>query len=89
MEEIELLNQKLKQIIPSEKYLQSEMVVSDFKNAISFYPAGKGVYKNVPKFPKGKIMVVGQDWGTKSAFDIDLNNDDEKNLKGATWRNNK
>lgn len=87
MENINLLKEKLKQIIPPEKYPQNIMIECPHKESISFFPGGKGLYKNVLCFPTGKIMVVGQDWGTNEAYNSDINNDDEKNLKGATWSN--
>ena len=55
----------------------------------SFFPGGYGLWdawegKELPPFPVGKIMVVGQDWGTLKTFNNDLE-EPGKNLKVGMW----
>ncbi len=56
----------------------------------SFFPGGYGLWdtwegKELPPFPVGRIMVVGQDWGTLKDFEYDEKHPG-KNLNGSTWR---
>jgi hypothetical protein len=54
-----------------------------------FFPGGRGLFQNAdstwPVPPRGKIMVVGNDWGTKTEYD-DFVRQPSKEMKSSTWR---
>ena len=52
----------------------------------SFFPGGDGLYKGEttrsPSWPAGKILLLGNDWGTKQTFDAMGTHE----MNGSTWR---
>lgn len=55
----------------------------------SFFPGGRGLVQNAdstwPDWPRSKIMVVGNDWGTKTEYDT-LVAHSRNEMRSSTWR---
>jgi hypothetical protein len=78
---------KMKRTVRS--YPPSMIEVNGGVSGTSFFPGGSGLVKNAdatwPDWPQGKIMVVGNDWGTKAEYD-GLVSHPSNEMKSSTWR---
>jgi hypothetical protein len=59
-------------------------------NGTAFFPGGPGLWMpkrgELPNFPHGKIMILGQDFGTKEFFEVSWQRNEE-DLTQYTWGN--
>jgi len=61
-------------------------VSGQLQNGLAFFPVGRGLFGDGEDLPKGKIMILGQDFGTLS-YTQNLPQSGEDIKTNATWRN--
>jgi len=71
----DLLFRRMLATFPNETYPQGLESVPSLMDSLSFFPAGRGLYQpngsmQTPAFPRGGVMVVGRDFGTRVAYDL-------------------
>jgi len=59
---------------------------------LAFFPGGRGVYQkegclDLPTFPVGGVMIVGQDFDNVDGFNYSLKQGEENRASVPTWRN--
>jgi len=86
MSDIQLLRETLRSLKLPYSADTGMVEVSEQVKGIAFFPVGRGLFDDGENLPKGKIMILGQDFGTLS-YTQNLPQSGEDVEKNATWRN--
>lgn len=87
MIDIQLLREKLLRLnLPYSAEAGMVEVSEQLQKGLAFFPVGRGLFGDGEDLPKGKIMILGQDFGTLS-YTQNLPQSGEDIRTNATWRN--